>query len=160
MILLLWSLILFSIIFSEIFENKESYLLLLSFWYLIVFIYYYIKHIIILKNKINMLKLPESNIIDSILKLLYLFLIFIILIVILDDYSFYRMIDDNKIILFLFIYFTFILFSGIIYELFDMVKIFLFKKILNRKNEITKLKRELKKEILNELKINLDKAEV
>lgn len=160
---IVWLLVIFLVVWSQIFDRRESYLIVLIFWYFLVFIYFYINQIVIFYKRKEELIIEKEGFIDIIFKCFIIVLIFILYVNLLDDlYSIERKIfepgywyRDSWYYLFLIFSINFILF-WIIYEWLDILKISFIKRVLvniNLKNDLKKeLKTQLKQEILKELK--------
>ncbi len=157
MIWILWLLILIIIITSEIFHRRDSYLVITLIWYLAVFLYYFILSFKLQLKNISKIKYTKITLSGALIKLFYMICLFIFFINVVDDS---RVINKLNIfrhssdwhINFVFVFFATILLSWLIYELIDMIKNNIFRKILDNRTMKTKLKRELKREILKELK--------
>lgn len=158
----IWLLWLFIFVFvgtSEIFDNNESYLLLLIFWYIWVFLYYYI-HIARLQFK-NSKKLVFQSTTFSykLIKILFLILLFFFYISIIENYDVNNKLDllrgnNDSFLNFISIYFSSIILCWIFYEVAEVLKKTILINESTKEDYRVKLKNELKNEILKELNFN------
>ncbi|MFA5916625.1 MAG: hypothetical protein WC850_00140 [Candidatus Gracilibacteria bacterium] len=143
---------------SKIFDNKDTYLVIIIMWYIIVFFYHYSLSINLQIKNLDKFKYGEISYTDGIIKGIFLFLIFVLYISIIDNYDINEKLgifryDSNGLLSTVSMFLVQIILFGIIFEFIDMVKNSVFRKIINQHIYRERLKQELKIEILNELKL-------
>lgn len=158
---LIWMIGLFILIFVitiDIFDNNDSYLMLLIFWYGAVFIYYYIAIARLQFINVKKLVFLDTNIWEKLIKILFLLWLFIFYISIIENYDVNNKLDiirwhDKSLINFVWTYFISVILCGIFYEIVDVLKYRILFNESTKDDYRTKLKNELKTEILKELNI-------
>lgn len=158
---LIWMIGLFILIFVitiDIFDNNDSYLMLLVFWYGAVFIYYYIAIARLQFINVKKLFFQDTNIWEKLIKILFLLWLFIFYVSIIENYDVNNKFDiirwnDISLINIVWIYFISVILCGIFYEIVDVLKYRILFNESTKDDYRTKLKNELKTEILKELNI-------
>jgi len=138
LIWIIWLWIISLSFFTEIFHRTESYLVLIMLWYLIVFFYYYIQNVKLQLKNIDKIKYKKIDGTNVIITLFFMFLIFFFYILLIEDRDFTYLAN-------------FILF-WLLYEIIDVIKNNIFRKMIDSKITRSELKSELKREILKEIK--------
>lgn len=159
LIWLIWLLILVIIWVSDIFNRNELYILLVVIWYSLVFIYYFLNIASIQFKNAEKMSFQKSNMVEKLIKVLFLISIFIFFVIIWDNYhvinklkmSVWADLTFFKIISY---YFMAIIITWIFYEVVDILKNTIISNESWKDDYRTKLKNELKVEILKELNLN------
>ncbi len=158
---LIWIIWLFIVVVlweSKIFNNKDTYLVMIIMWYIMVFFYHYILCINLQVKNLDKFKYWKISYIDWIIKWIFLIGIFVLYISILDNYNINEKLgifryDSNWVLNIISMFLVQIILFWIIFEIMDMIKNSIFRGSLSKNNYREDLKKELKNEILNELKL-------
>ncbi|MDD3302772.1 MAG: hypothetical protein PHN31_04385 [Candidatus Gracilibacteria bacterium] len=146
------------IILSDVFYRSNSYLKLMTFWYILVFFFFYFYIANIQFKNVKNLVFVNTTFSDKLMKLFFMIGIFIFFMMMGGNYEVRNSLDifnsDFNLLNVSVIYFVFIVFCGLVYELIDVLKFKVLSSEVVKDNYRTKLKNELKSEILSELNLN------
>ncbi len=149
---LIWLIGVFVITFVleyKIFDNNESYFILVSFWYVLVFAYFYISIALLQYKNIEKSGFKNTSIWEKMIKILFMIGLFIFCVSIFDNYKVY-IIQEY----FIFKYIMVVIMTWIFYEIIEVVKKSIIMHLGTDDDYRRKLKDELKEEILKELNLN------
>lgn len=157
LIWLIWLLIISLLVFFDIFRRSDAFLVIVFLWYFLVFFYYYFKIIALQAKSIDKIWDSSFSLSWWILKILFFIFIIILAINLADNYEVNRSLDifnywSENLTSFLLTYIYVVILLGAIFEFIEMLKNHAFRMKKIGIETKSKLKQELKAEILSELK--------